>query len=177
MPHYRVGDKRPVLAESCWLGPGARVLGDVVLGDLVSVWPNAVIRGDYDAIRIGRETNIQDCCSLHVDLDFPLHIGERVIVGHSAILHGCTIEDEVLIGLGAKVLNGAHVGRGSVIAAGALVREGARIPPYSLVVGLPGIVKRSLPEEPTRAEQLSAVTRYIDMANLYRRELASEGDD
>ena len=177
MPSYRIDDLQPRLGEGCWLAPGARVFGDVELGAFVSVWPNSVLRADYAPIRVGRETNIQDCCVLHVDVDIPLNIGERVIVGHSAILHGCTIEDEVLIGMGAKVLNGARIGRGCVIAAGALVREGVVIPPHSLVVGMPGIVKRSLPEDGRREEHLTAVARYIAMAGRYRAGLRVESDD
>ncbi len=177
MSCYAIGEQRPKIAKSCWIGPGAQVLGDVELGELVSVWPNAVIRGDYASIRIGTETNVQDCCVLHVDVGFPLEIGERVTIGHSAILHGCTIESEVLIGLGSKVLNGARVGKGSVIAAGALVRAGEQIPPYSLVAGLPGVVKRTLPEEAARQEQLDSVARYIAMSDRYRKELSILGND
>ena len=168
MAVYRVSDRQPDLAPGCWVAPGARVMGRVSAADGVGVWFNAVIRGDMADISIGAGSNIQDACVLHVDDGFPLRVGERVTVGHGATLHGCTIEDDVLIGMNATVLNGARVGRGSLIAAGALVREGQSIPPFSLVAGLPATVKRDLPEEET-------LRRHGDSASHYRREAARYG--
>lgn len=138
---------RPELLDpSVFLAPGARVVGDVTIGPRSSVWFHAVLRGDSDAIRIGAETNIQDGAVLHADPGYPCTLGDRVTVGHLAIVHGATIEDDVLIGMRAVVMNGARVGRGSLIAAGAVVTEGVEIPSGSLVVGMPAVVKRPLHE-------------------------------
>lgn len=124
------------------------VKGDVTLGKDVSVWYNAVIRGDTASITIDEQTNVQDGCVIHVDTDFPVHIGKRVTIGHGAIIHGCTIEDEVLVGMGAIIMNGAHIGTHSIIGAGALIPENVRIPANSLVVGCPGkIIKQTSPEQ------------------------------
>ncbi len=171
MSLYRLAEHVPVCPASCWIAPGARVIGRVTMGECVNVWFGAVVRGDINSIAIGEDTNIQDGVILHVDDDFPLVVGARVTVGHGAILHGCVIDDEVLIGMGAKVLNGAKVGRGSIVAAGAVVREGTEVPPFSLVAGLPAVVKRSLEEEPTLATQLASVRHYKDNAALYRASL------
>lgn len=133
-----------IKAKRCFIAAGARLIGRVELGEYSSVWYNAVIRGDINYIKIGSETNIQDNCVLHVTHELPVIIGDRVTVGHGAVVHGCVIEDDCLIGMGSTILDGARVGRGSVIAAGALVRERADIPPHSLVVGVPGVVKRTL---------------------------------
>lgn len=171
MPFYRLGGHRPVCPRSCWLAPGAQVAGRVTLGERVGLWFGAIARGDVDAIAIGDDTNVQDGSVLHVDAGFPLRIGARVTVGHAAILHGCTVEDDVLIGMGATVLNGAVIGRGSLIAAGALVREGQEVPPFSLVAGLPAAVKRSLPEEATLAAHRASARHYAENAARFRDEL------
>jgi carbonic anhydrase/acetyltransferase-like protein (isoleucine patch superfamily) len=128
------------IAETSWVAPNAVIVGDVTLGEGSSVWHMSVVRADSDAITIGDRTNIQDGTVIHVDPGQPCTIGDQVSVGHRAVLHGCTIEDGALVGIGAIVLNGAVVGQGSVIAAGALVPEGMRIAPGSLVVGVPGKV-------------------------------------
>lgn len=159
--------KSPRIPPSAWVHPAATVLGDVTLGDDVSVWPAAVIRGDRDAIRIGAETNVQDGAVLHCDPGLPLEIGARVTVGHRAVLHGCTIEDGALIGIGAIVLNGARVGAGSLIAAGAVVAEGQEIPPDSLVVGVPAKVLRPLNEE-QRDRVRRGYATYVALKELYR---------
>ena len=123
--------------------PDATVVGNVVLGDRVSVWPGAVLRGDCASITVGDESNIQDGVVLHVDYDAPCTIGKRVTVGHRAIVHGATVEDECLIGMGAIVLNHAVIGRGSLVGAGAVVPEGMKVPPGSVVLGIPArVVKR-----------------------------------
>ena len=127
-----------MIDPSVFIARGAIVLGDVDLGKDVSVWYNAVIRGDTDKITIGAETNIQDLTMIHADPGVPCMVGKRVTVGHRVILHGCTIEDDCLIGMGAIVLNKVHVGRGSVIGAGALLLEGTEVPPGSLFVGIAG---------------------------------------
>src|SRR6266496_2173896 len=129
----------PKIAASAYIDPSAQVIGDVTIGERSSFWPGAVARGDVNRIRIGDETSIQDNTVLHCDApDFPLSIGSRVTVGHLAMIHGCTIEDECVIGIGAIVLNGARIGTGSVIAAGAVVPEGMEVPPGSMLMGVPG---------------------------------------
>lgn len=139
---------QPRIAASAYVDPSAEVIGDVEIGERSSVWPQATLRGDVNAIRIGEESNIQDNCVLHGEWDqYPVIVGNRVTVGHSVVLHGCVVEDDCVIGIGAIVLNGARIGRGSVIAAGALVPEGMVVPPGSLVMGIPGKVRRELTEE------------------------------
>src|SRR5579872_251162 len=139
---------KPTIAASAYIDPSAQVIGDVTVGERASIWPNAVLRGDVNSIRIGDETNIQDNSVLHCDAGlFPLNIGNRVTVGHLAMIHGCTIEDDCLIGIGAVVLNGAKIGKGSVVAAGAVVPEGAQVPAYSMVMGVPAKVKRPLTDD------------------------------
>jgi len=162
----------PKIAASAYIDQSAQVIGDVVVGDRSSIWPNVTVRGDVNWIRIGEETSIQDNSVLHCDAGlFPLQIGSRVTVGHLAMLHGCTVEDECLIGIGAIVLNGAKIGSGSVIAAGAVVPEGMQVPPQSLVMGVPAKVKRPVtPEEQERFRQNAK--RYIEATAIYRDEPA-----
>jgi carbonic anhydrase/acetyltransferase-like protein (isoleucine patch superfamily) len=144
MPVYAIGDKRPQIDASVWIAPNAIVIGDVRLGRNVSIWWNAVLRGDNDPISIGDNTNIQDGSVLHTDIGVGLTIGADVTVGHMVMLHGCTIGDGSLIGIGAIVLNDAVIGRECLIGANALVPEGKSIPDRSLVVGSPGRVVREL---------------------------------
>ena len=132
------------IAKDVWIAPNATVVGTVRIRSRVSIWYGAVVRGDAESIEIGERTNIQDGCVLHADPGFPLVIGTGVSVGHNAILHGCTIANDVLVGMGATVMNGARVGAGTLIAANALIPEGADIPPGSLVAGIPGKVRRTL---------------------------------
>ena len=134
----------PSVPATAYLAPGARVIGNVTLGENVGVWFNAVLRGDSDAIVIGDGSNIQDNVSGHGDPGSPLTVGRNVSVGHNAVIHGCTIEDDCLIGMGAIVMNGAVVGTGSLVAAGAIVLEGQNIPAGSLVAGVPAKVRRPL---------------------------------
>lgn len=137
----------PTIAPGCYIDPSAQLIGDVHLGHQSSLWPNAVVRGDTNHIRIGARTNIQDNATLHGMRHLhPVLIGSGVSIGHNATVHGCTIDDDVLIGIGAIVLNGAHIGHHSIIAAGALIPEGAHIPPNSLVTGIPGKIRRSTTE-------------------------------
>jgi len=130
-----------------YIHPSAVIIGNVTLGRDASVWPTAVLRGDSDAIVIGDETNVQDGTIIHVDPGVPVRVGNRVTIGHRAVIHGCTIEDDSLIGIGAVVLNGAVIGTGSVIGAGAVVAEGMIVPPGSLVLGVPGKVVRPVDDE------------------------------
>jgi carbonic anhydrase/acetyltransferase-like protein (isoleucine patch superfamily) len=136
----------PTIDPSAYVDESAQVIGDVVLGPESSIWLNAVVRGDVNYIRIGRQSNLQDGVIVHVNHQpsYPTIVGERVTVGHAAILHGCVVEDRCLIGMGAILLNGSHVGSDSIVAAGTLVSERTVIPPRSLVMGSPGKVRRTL---------------------------------
>jgi carbonic anhydrase/acetyltransferase-like protein (isoleucine patch superfamily) len=137
--------KEPRLGSRVFVAENAAIIGDVVLGDDCSVWYSATLRGDVNAIRIGAGTNIQDNCTLHVTHhDWPTTIGARVTIGHGAIVHGCTVHDGALIGMGSRVLDGAIIGESALVGAGALVPEGMQVPPRTLVVGVPARVKRDL---------------------------------
>jgi carbonic anhydrase/acetyltransferase-like protein (isoleucine patch superfamily) len=138
--------KRPKIGKDVYIAPNAVVIGDVEIGDGSSIWFNTVVRGDSDAIRIGRNTNIQDNCTIHIDEGKPTVIGDNVTVGHNAVVHGCTIEDDCLIGIHSTVLNGACIKRGSIVASNALVMEGKTVGPYHLVAGVPAALKKELPE-------------------------------
>jgi carbonic anhydrase/acetyltransferase-like protein (isoleucine patch superfamily) len=162
----------PTIAPTAYVDQAATVIGDVTLGERASVWPGAVVRGDVNKIEIGADTNIQDGSVLHGELDrYPVILGSRVTVGHMVCLHGCVIEDDVLVGIGAIVLNGAKVGRGSVIAAGALVPEGMEIPPDSMVMGVPAKVRRQVTDE-EKARFAENAQRYIRYRQDYREEAA-----
>ncbi len=155
----------------CYIAPGARVIGNVVLGEGASIWFNAVVRGDNEAIVIGPGTNLQDGSVLHTDPGFPMVLGRDVTVGHSAVLHGCTIGDGTLIGMGAVVLNGARIGKGCLIGANALITEGKEIPDHSMAVGQPARVIRTV--DPSLADELRAAAGiYIDRQRQYRQGLA-----
>ncbi|MFC8453775.1 gamma carbonic anhydrase family protein [Kitasatospora sp. NPDC057223] len=137
----------PEVDPSAFVAPNAVVVGAVTVAGGVSIWYGAVLRGDSGPITVGAGTNIQDNCTLHADPGFALVLGERISVGHNAVLHGCTVEDDVLVGMGATVLNGALVGAGSLVAAGAVVPQGMVVPPRSLVAGVPAKVRRELTED------------------------------
>lgn len=159
----------PRVDPTAYVDVSAQVIGDVTLGAESSVWMNVVIRGDVNHIRIGARTNIQDLTLIHVMRDtFPTVIGDEVTVGHSAVIHGTTIEDRVLIGMGAVLLNGVHVGHDSIIAAGTLLTEGTVIPPRSLVMGRPGKVKRALTDD-----DVAEIRWYADNYVRYRLEYQS----
>ena len=147
-----------MIDPTAFIAPGAIVLGDVWLGAESSVWYNAVIRGDVDRIAIGEQTNIQDLTMIHADPGIPCTVGNRVTVGHRVILHGCTIEDDCLIGMGAILLNGVRVGRGSIVGAGALLLENMEVAPGSLVVGVPARVVRPLTSRPASGWNTVGVT-------------------
>ena len=152
---------------SAFIHPAAVVVGDVTLGANVSVWPTAVIRGDSDSITIGDDSNVQDGAVIHADDGIPTHVGKRVGIGHRAIVHGSRIDDDVLIAMGAILLNGVHVGSGSIIAAGAVCTEGKRIPENSLVIGVPGrIVRQTTHEERERIKQ--TVNAYLELQKQHR---------
>lgn len=158
---------KPTVPTSCFIEDTAVVIGDVVMGEQCSVWFNAVIRGDVHYIRIGERTNVQDLCMLHVTHDtHPLIIGTDVTIGHNVVLHGCTIQDRVLVGMGAIIMDGAVIGEDSVIGAGALVTEGTRVPPKSLVLGSPAKVKRPVTEKELAWVRESA-ENYVRYARQY----------
>jgi carbonic anhydrase/acetyltransferase-like protein (isoleucine patch superfamily) len=153
--------------SSAFIHPLAAIIGDVTIGPRASVWPTAVIRGDTDRIHIGADTNVQDGAVLHVDQGFPLVIGERVSIGHRAVLHGATVENDCLIAIGAILLNGVVVGAGSLVGAGAVCREGMRIPPRSVVLGVPGRVAREATSE-IAARIQQTVESYLMLQEQYK---------
>lgn len=160
----------PVIHETVFLVDSAIIIGDVEIGAHSSIWFNAVVRGDVNYIRIGASTNVQDNCTLHVTNDtHPLVIGSEVTIGHNVTLHGCTIRDRCLIGMGAILLDGCEIGEDSMIGAGTLVKEGTKIPPRSLVVGLPGRVARELSDKEVARIKKSAAN-YIKYANDYTQQ-------
>jgi len=148
MPQFSLGDVRPQFPASgrYWVAPTATLIGDVRLEEDASVWFQAVLRGDREPITIGRRSNVQDGCVFHTDPGCPLTVGANCTIGHNVILHGCTIQDNSLIGMGSTILNGAVIGSNCIIGANALVAEGKVIPDNSLVVGIPGKVAKVLPE-------------------------------
>ncbi|MBN2803801.1 MAG: gamma carbonic anhydrase family protein [Deltaproteobacteria bacterium] len=162
----KIKDKTPIVDNSAFVVQNAVVAGDVALGKKVSVWFNAVLRGDMDIIRVGDYSNIQDGCILHTDEGFPLKIGESVVVGHGAVLHGCEIKDSALIGIGATVLNGAVVGKNSIVGAGALVTEGCKIPDGHLAIGIPAKVVRKVTESEI-ARINEGAKHYVELIKLY----------
>jgi carbonic anhydrase/acetyltransferase-like protein (isoleucine patch superfamily) len=163
----------PRIALSAYVDPSAVVIGDVEIGEESSIWPHVSIRGDTALISIGSQTSIQDNTVMHADEGIPCTVGNRVTVGHSVVLHGCTVEDDALIGIGAIILNNARIGRGAVVAAGALVPEGMQVPPDTLVMGSPAKPKRPVkPEEQARFRE--GMRHYVEKARIYREELAPE---
>ncbi len=160
--------KQPTIHNSVFIAPGAVVRGDVTLEENVNIWYNAVIRGDTASVVVGKNSNIQDNAVIHVDHDFPTMIGENATIGHGAILHGCKVEKEVLIGMGAIVLNGAVIGAGSIVGAGALVTAGTVLPENSLVVGSPAKVIRQVSEE-QRAATVENALQYVKEAEEYKK--------
>ena len=168
--------KFPQIAASAYIDPAAVIIGDVVIGENSSVWPGTVVRGDVHYIRIGARTNLQDRCVLHVMKDeYPLILGDDVTVGHSATLHGCTVESRVLIGMGSIILNGAVIGSNSIIAAGSLITERTQIPAGSLVMGSPGKVKRQLTAIDWNSIDEYA-KRYAGYSEIYRAEAMGRGE-
>ena len=163
-----VAGLRPVVDPSAFVAPGARIIGSVSLGPEASVWYNAVLRGDSASITIGAGSNLQDNVSVHVDAGRPVVIGDDVSVGHNAVVHGCTVGEGSLIGMGSVVLSGAEIGPGCLVAGGAVVLEGTVVPPNSLVAGVPAKVRRELTEE-----ERTAIRRNAD---TYRAPLAAHRD-
>jgi carbonic anhydrase/acetyltransferase-like protein (isoleucine patch superfamily) len=160
----------PTIPESCYVDESAQVIGNVVLGEQASIWMNAVVRGDVHFIRIGAYSNVQDCAVLHGMRDqYSVNIGEWVTVGHNVTLHGCTVEDTCLIGMGSVILNNARIGRGSIVAAGTVIPENMVIEPSSLVMGVPGKVRKQL--GPEDEEMILRYARnYLDYTQTYLAE-------
>ncbi len=172
MTRYAIGDSAPTLPPdgSCWIAPGAHVIGDARLGRDVSIWFGAVIRADNTPILLGDRTNVQEGAMLHSDPGAPLTVGAGCTIGHHAILHGCTIGDDVLVGIGATVLNHAVIGDNCLIGAGALVTEGKTFPPGSLIVGSPARVVRTL-DEAARMKLRASADGYVARARDFARQL------
>ncbi|MBE6939754.1 MAG: gamma carbonic anhydrase family protein [Ruminococcaceae bacterium] len=167
--------KNPTIHPEAYVAPNATVLGDITLGARSSILFGAVVRAEHEPISIGEATNIQDNCVLHVDKGYPMHIGTGCTVGHSAILHSCTVGDNSLIGMGAIVLNGAVIGKNCIIGAGALVPQNAVIPDGSLALGAPARVKRPVTEEEIAANRASA-QGYVEEAKLFRAHFAENNE-
>lgn len=174
MAIYELDGQAPKVAESAWVADSAQVIGAVTLGPDASVWFGTVVRGDTEEITIGAGSNIQDASVLHADHGMPLVVGERVTVGHQVMLHGCTIGDESLIGIGAVILNGAKIGRNCLVGAGALVTEGKEFPDGSMILGSPAKVVRQLSPEQIEGLRRSA-QHYIDNAQRFRASLRKLG--
>ena len=174
MAVYELDGTQPRVADSAWVADSAQVMGNVVLGEDSSVWFGTVIRGDTETITVGRGSNIQDASVLHADIGKPLTIGDNVTVGHQVMLHGCTIGDESLIGIGAIVLNGAKIGRHCLVGAGALVTEGKAFPDGSMIIGSPAKAVRQLTPEQIEGLKLSA-QHYMDNARRFRAGLKKLG--
>jgi carbonic anhydrase/acetyltransferase-like protein (isoleucine patch superfamily) len=161
--------KVPIIGKRVFIAPTAVLIGDVTIGDGASIWFNAVLRGDMAPIVVGTNSNVQDNCTIHTDAGMPATIGNNVTIGHNAVIHGCKIDQGALIGIGAIVLNGAHVKAQSVVAAGAIVREGAHVGPRQLVAGAPAVVKGELSD--TMLERVShAPDDYLKLADRYLRQ-------
>lgn len=162
-----ISGRRPELHAESWVAPNASVIGYVTLAERASVWYGATLRAEAEPLEIGAGTNVQDGVTIHVDPGFPVAVGAGVSIGHNAVLHGCTVEDDVLIGMGAVVLNGATIGQGSLIAAGALVPQGMTVPPRSLVAGVPGKVRRELSDAEVDHNRGNALV-YQQLIDLHR---------
>jgi len=161
MALYELDGVAPQLAEGAWVADSAQVMGDVVIGENVSIWFGAVLRGDTEPLKIGRNSNVQDLSVLHADLGSPLTIGENVTIGHQVMLHGCTVGDNSLIGIQAVVLNNAKIGRNSIVGAGSVVTEGKEFPDNSLILGSPAKVVRTL-DDAAAAKLRASAEHYVE---------------
>ena len=168
---------RPTIPDSCYVDPSAQIIGDVVLGERSSVWMNAVVRGDVHAIRIGAQSNVQDCAVLHgMRYVYPVTIGDWVTIGHNATVHGCIVEDACLIGMGVVILNNARIGEGSIIAAGAVIPENTIVPPRTLWAGVPAKQRREL-SDADRQMILTYAKNYLDYTRIYLEESGASSSD
>lgn len=160
-------DKKPKISKTVFVAESADIIGDVEIGDYSSIWFNATLRGDQNKIKIGHRTSIQDNVVIHVDHVNEVQIGDNVSVGHGAVLHGCRIENNVIIGMNSTVLNGAEIGKNSIVGANALVPEGKKFPERSLIIGIPGKVKRELEEVEIEAISRNA-EEYVKLTKEYK---------
>jgi carbonic anhydrase/acetyltransferase-like protein (isoleucine patch superfamily) len=167
MAIYELNGDAPLIADSAWVADSAQVMGNVTLAADASIWFGAIVRGDTDSIRVGERTNIQDLSVLHADVGMPLTVGDDVTVGHKVMLHGCTIGDGSLIGIGAVVLNGAKIGKGCLVGAGSLVTEGKEFPDGSMIMGTPAKVVRQLTPEQLQG-LLQSAEHYVSNARRFR---------
>ncbi|AWS00040.1 gamma carbonic anhydrase family protein [Metallosphaera hakonensis] len=170
MPVEELFGKKPKVSPEAYLHPTSYVIGEVEIGKLSSVWHYAVIRGDNDSVSIGEKTNIQENCSLHTDKGYKISIGDSVSIGHNAVVHGAVIGNNVIIGMGAIILNGARIGDNVIVGAGAVVTEGREIPSNSLALGVPAKVVRKLSEDEIRMIELNAM-EYVEEILAIRREM------
>ena len=170
MSLFSLADKSPVVADDAWVAPGCYVIGDVSLEAKTSVWFGTTLRGDNERITIGAGSNVQENCVMHTDMGFPLRIGAGCTIGHKVMLHGCTIGENTLIGIGAIVLNGAVIGKNCLIGAGALITEGKHIPDGSLVMGAPGKIVRALDDAAIERLRISAL-HYQENAVRFAQDL------
>ncbi|UUP19593.1 gamma carbonic anhydrase family protein [Nitratireductor thuwali] len=170
MPIYQLDDRSPELPDTAWVAPDATVIGDVRIGRHVGIWFGSVLRGDNEPIIIGAGTNVQEHTVMHTDMGFPLTIGEGCTIGHRAMLHGCILGDNVLIGMGAIVLNGARIASNCLVGAGALVTEGKSFPERSLIMGSPAKAVRELDDAAVEALRASAL-HYVENARRFRKGL------
>jgi carbonic anhydrase/acetyltransferase-like protein (isoleucine patch superfamily) len=162
--------RSPQFPPSCYIDVSAQLIGDVTIGERSSVWMNAVLRGDVNSIRVGSCSNVQDCAVLHGQRNlYPVIVGDWVTIGHNATVHGCTVEDMVVIGMGARVLNNSHIGEGSIIAAGAVVPEHTVVPPRTLWAGVPARMRRALTDK-DRALIHQYAQNYLDYVEIYHKE-------
>jgi carbonic anhydrase/acetyltransferase-like protein (isoleucine patch superfamily) len=175
MAIYELDGKAPLMGEGAWVADSAQVIGPVELGAGASVWFGVLIRGDNDLIRIGRNSNIQDQACLHSDAGVPLTLGDNVTVGHQAMLHGCTVGDNTLIGIQAVVLNRAKIGRNCIVGAGSIVTEGKEFPDYSLIVGAPARVVRTLDTDTVVRANQAAADGYVSNAKRFAKGLKKIG--
>ncbi|MAM14533.1 MAG: gamma carbonic anhydrase family protein [Candidatus Marinimicrobia bacterium] len=162
-----VSIKTPQIDESVFIADGAKVIGDVIMKPESSVWYNTVVRADINQIIVGERSNIQDNSVLHLENDQGVIIGNDVTIGHKAIIHGCTIDDGALIGMGSIIMNGAKIGRGAVVGAGAVVTENMTVPDLGLVVGLPGKVIKTLPND-TYEKNVKWAKKYVQLATIHK---------
>ncbi len=157
---------KPSIGKNTFIAPNASIIGDVRINEGASIWYGTVLRGDLNFIEIGAYSNMQDLSVFHVTEELPVKIGQYVTIGHGAIIHGCTIDDSVLVGMGAVILDGVKIGRGSIIGAGAVIKEKTHIPPFSLVVGVPAVIKKTL-NESTFEKLREHAMHYFNLAQDY----------
>jgi carbonic anhydrase/acetyltransferase-like protein (isoleucine patch superfamily) len=174
MALYELDGVAPQLAKGAWVADSAQLIGNVLLGENASVWFGTVARGDNEPITIGRNTNVQDMSALHSDMGSPLTLGENVTIGHMVMLHGCTIGDNSLVGIGAVVLNNARIGRNCIVGAGSVVTEGKEFPDNSLIIGAPAKVVRTL-DEASAAKLRANAQHYVDNSERFRKGLKKVG--